>query len=54
MRICVYSDSVSELECKADKKEKGYIFYVLRGMLISVSSCLPVLLAVQVCPPVAS
>lgn len=35
MRIYVYSDRVTELECKADKK-KGERFYVIRGMFISV------------------
>ena len=46
----MYILTIYELESKADKKEKGNIFYLSCGMFISVSRCLAVLLAVQVSP----
>lgn len=51
MRIYVYSDCVTELQCKADQKKKSEnIFYIIRGMFISVSSCSAILLVVPVRP----
>lgn len=40
MGIYAYSDCISELECKADKKKKGKFFDVIYGMFVAVNNWL--------------